>query len=118
MVRNASVAETDISKKTTNSADHQEHAPKQEQHIAYATGGQPHPSQAARNASTDEVLDTQVSLTSRVFLHNRRCKPVSTKLPHKTHERLIRAHLLIFELLSHSQYAANLAYFPWRGPVS
>ncbi|KAF2162836.1 hypothetical protein M409DRAFT_68829 [Zasmidium cellare ATCC 36951] len=50
MARNASVAEIDISK-TASSADHQEHAPNQERHIAYAAGGQPHPSQAARNAS-------------------------------------------------------------------
>lgn len=53
MARNASVAETDISKTTSKSiggADHQEHAPPQERHIAYA-GGEQHPSQAARNAS-------------------------------------------------------------------
>ncbi|KAK4502361.1 hypothetical protein PRZ48_005786 [Zasmidium cellare] len=62
MARNASVAETDISKKTSGSADHQEHAPKQEQHVAYATGGQPHPSQAARNASVGLGEDENIEI--------------------------------------------------------
>lgn len=53
MDRNASVADTEISKATSKSngeADHEEHAPKQERHIAY-TGNETHPHEAARKAS-------------------------------------------------------------------
>lgn len=65
MDRNVSVADTDISKTTSKSvgeAAHEEHVPKQERHIAYAAGGEPHPHAEARNASVGVPVNEEIQI--------------------------------------------------------